>query len=242
MLAAVATLGFGGAMGLEGPSLYLGASIGSFLQRRFRWMTGGASDRGSCWSPARRPALPPSSRRLRPARSSRSRCPTRTIWRVACCCPPRVVRERLSRVRRDQRHRHRSCPCTGTPRSRSPTLRARSRSASRPASALAASPGSCAGRRISRTAVAPVRTVGAGLAMAASSVPRGPDRGSRSPSVPATHAAVGTRPDRAIWLVDRDSRAPLPGDRQQRLPEAASGDCSSPSSSPGRCSDASRPG
>jgi CIC family chloride channel protein len=45
MLAAVATLGFGGAMGLEGPSLYLGASIGSFLQRRFRWMTGGASTR-----------------------------------------------------------------------------------------------------------------------------------------------------------------------------------------------------
>src|SRR4029079_10921582 len=41
----VATLGFGGAMGLEGPSLYLGASIGSFLQRRFRWMTGGASAR-----------------------------------------------------------------------------------------------------------------------------------------------------------------------------------------------------
>jgi CIC family chloride channel protein len=40
MLAAIGTLGFGGAMGLEGPSLYLGASIGSDLQarlhRRFR--------------------------------------------------------------------------------------------------------------------------------------------------------------------------------------------------------------
>ncbi len=36
MLAAVATLGFGGAMGLEGPSLYLGSSIGAFLQNRFR--------------------------------------------------------------------------------------------------------------------------------------------------------------------------------------------------------------
>jgi CIC family chloride channel protein len=36
MVAAVTTLGFGGAMGLEGPSLYLGASIGSFLQRRFK--------------------------------------------------------------------------------------------------------------------------------------------------------------------------------------------------------------
>lgn len=35
MLAAIATAGFGGAMGLEGGSLYLGASIGSFLQTRF---------------------------------------------------------------------------------------------------------------------------------------------------------------------------------------------------------------
>ncbi len=35
MLAAIGTLGFGGAMGLEGPSLYLGASIGADLQRRF---------------------------------------------------------------------------------------------------------------------------------------------------------------------------------------------------------------
>jgi CIC family chloride channel protein len=34
MIGAVATLGSGGAMGLEGPSLYLGASTGSFVQRR----------------------------------------------------------------------------------------------------------------------------------------------------------------------------------------------------------------
>jgi chloride channel protein, CIC family len=39
MLAALATLGFGGAMGLEGPSLYLGASIGTFLQDKFRRFT-----------------------------------------------------------------------------------------------------------------------------------------------------------------------------------------------------------
>ena len=45
MLAAIATLGFGGTMGLEGPSLYLGSSIGSFIQRRFRWMTEGSSTR-----------------------------------------------------------------------------------------------------------------------------------------------------------------------------------------------------
>ena len=36
MLAAIGTLGFGGAMGLEGPSLYLGASIGAGIQSRFR--------------------------------------------------------------------------------------------------------------------------------------------------------------------------------------------------------------
>jgi CIC family chloride channel protein len=35
LLASVATLGFGGAMGYEGPSIYLGAAVGSALQRRF---------------------------------------------------------------------------------------------------------------------------------------------------------------------------------------------------------------
>jgi CIC family chloride channel protein len=41
MVAAVATLGTGGALGLEGPSMYLGASIGSVAQRRFRRLLGG---------------------------------------------------------------------------------------------------------------------------------------------------------------------------------------------------------
>jgi CIC family chloride channel protein len=35
ILASVATLGLGGAMGYEGPSIYLGAAVGSVLQRRF---------------------------------------------------------------------------------------------------------------------------------------------------------------------------------------------------------------
>ncbi len=35
LLASVATLGFGGAMGYEGPAVYLGAAAGSALQRRF---------------------------------------------------------------------------------------------------------------------------------------------------------------------------------------------------------------
>jgi CIC family chloride channel protein len=35
VLASIATLGFGGAMGYEGPSIYLGAGIGSFLQGKF---------------------------------------------------------------------------------------------------------------------------------------------------------------------------------------------------------------
>jgi CIC family chloride channel protein len=43
MLAAVATPGFGGAMGLEGGSLYVGAWVGSFLQRRFPRFTAGST-------------------------------------------------------------------------------------------------------------------------------------------------------------------------------------------------------
>src|SRR5581483_5482043 len=45
MLAALATLGFGGAMGLEGPSLYLGASIGTFLQQKLRRLAGNVDRR-----------------------------------------------------------------------------------------------------------------------------------------------------------------------------------------------------
>ena len=42
LVAAIATLGTGGAMGLEGPSIYLGASLGQLMQRRFRWLFAGA--------------------------------------------------------------------------------------------------------------------------------------------------------------------------------------------------------
>jgi len=42
-LAAIATPAFGGAMGLEGASLYLGSWFGSFLQRRFPRFTAGSS-------------------------------------------------------------------------------------------------------------------------------------------------------------------------------------------------------
>jgi CIC family chloride channel protein len=42
LVAAVATLGLGGAMGLEGPSIYMGASIGASGQRRFTRFFGGA--------------------------------------------------------------------------------------------------------------------------------------------------------------------------------------------------------
>jgi len=42
LAAAVATLGSGGAMGLEGPSIYMGATIGSALQRRWRSLLVGA--------------------------------------------------------------------------------------------------------------------------------------------------------------------------------------------------------
>ncbi|HTK15646.1 MAG TPA: chloride channel protein [Acidimicrobiia bacterium] len=42
VVAAVATLGSGAAMGLEGPSIYMGATIGSALQRRWRSTLAGA--------------------------------------------------------------------------------------------------------------------------------------------------------------------------------------------------------
>ncbi len=42
LVAGVATLGSGGAMGLEGPSIYLGSTIGSALQRRWRGFLVGA--------------------------------------------------------------------------------------------------------------------------------------------------------------------------------------------------------
>jgi chloride channel protein, CIC family len=45
MVAAIATLGFGGAMGLEGPSMYLGATTGSVLQRRVGRLFAGADRR-----------------------------------------------------------------------------------------------------------------------------------------------------------------------------------------------------
>ena len=87
MVAAVATLGSGCAMGLEGPSIYMGATIGSALQRRWRSVSGRRRSRTCCSSRARPRASPRSSRRPRPARSSRSRCRSRKIWRVACCSP-----------------------------------------------------------------------------------------------------------------------------------------------------------
>jgi CIC family chloride channel protein len=43
--ASIATLGLGGAMGMEGPSLYMGAAIGSALQRRFARLFDGADRR-----------------------------------------------------------------------------------------------------------------------------------------------------------------------------------------------------
>lgn len=40
VLASIATLGFGGALGYEGPSIYIGAAAGTWLQRRFRRIFG----------------------------------------------------------------------------------------------------------------------------------------------------------------------------------------------------------
>jgi CIC family chloride channel protein len=40
MLAGIATVGMGGAVGLEGPSIYAGATVGSGIQRKFSWLFG----------------------------------------------------------------------------------------------------------------------------------------------------------------------------------------------------------
>jgi CIC family chloride channel protein len=40
VVASVATLGFGGALGYEGPSIFIGAAAGTWLQRRFRRIVG----------------------------------------------------------------------------------------------------------------------------------------------------------------------------------------------------------
>ena len=45
-----------------------------------------AATTAPCWSPARPPASPRSSRRRRPVRSSRWRCRTATTWPAGCCC------------------------------------------------------------------------------------------------------------------------------------------------------------
>jgi CIC family chloride channel protein len=42
IIASIATLGMGGALGLEGPSIFLGATVGSAAQQRFRRLLGGA--------------------------------------------------------------------------------------------------------------------------------------------------------------------------------------------------------
>ena len=101
MAASISTLGFGGAMGLEGPSLYLGATIGSQTQRRLPRLVPRRGPPACSWSPGRPRGSPRSSRLLPPARSSRSRCRTKTSWPVACCCrhscPPRPDTSRSSR-------------------------------------------------------------------------------------------------------------------------------------------------
>ena len=83
--AAVTTLGFGGAMGLEGPSMYGGSALGAFIQRRLPRPFRGADYRtllvAGAAAGCRR-----SSRRPRPARSSPSRSRSATRWRAGCCC------------------------------------------------------------------------------------------------------------------------------------------------------------
>ena len=114
MLAAIATLGFGGAMGLEGPSLYLGASIGAAVQPRFRRLLG----------PIDKRVLMVAGRgggggghlqgtRDRSGVRARGSLPGRLRPQDAPPCARRR-RERLPRVRRDPWHREPD-PLGGSP-------------------------------------------------------------------------------------------------------------------------------
>ena len=138
-VAAPTTLGFGGAMGLEGPSLYLGASIGTFLQQRFRrWF--GAPDRrvllvaGAAAGVAAIFKAPANGRGVR----ARSPLPGRSGAAHAAPGAGRV-RHELPELRRDQRHGTDPCRSRQSRRSRSPTSGAPCSSVCSPASALAAS-------------------------------------------------------------------------------------------------------
>jgi len=98
--AAIATLGSGGALGLEGPSLYGGSALGAMIQRRLPTPFRGSDHRTLLVAGARRGSRR-SSRHRPPGRSSRSKCRTATIWRAACCCrrswPARRATSRSSR-------------------------------------------------------------------------------------------------------------------------------------------------
>ena len=169
VLAAIATPAFGGAMGLEGASLYLGSFFGSFLQRALPALHRREQPPGPDGRGRGRRASPPSSRRPRPARSSPSRCRTRKTWRAACCCR-RWWRRRPATSRSSRSTTSRRCsPRTARRhRSRSPTSPARSCSVSRRASARGRSRGCCSRPRRSSPRFDPwVRIVSAGLTIAA---------------------------------------------------------------------------
>jgi H+/Cl- antiporter ClcA len=66
VLASVTALGLGGPLGYEGPSVYLGAAVGSRLQARFSISFRRRTPR-HCWSPVRQRVSQPSSKHRQPA-------------------------------------------------------------------------------------------------------------------------------------------------------------------------------
>ena len=77
LLAGITTIGLGGSLGLEGPSIYAGSSIGLAMRNRFRrWLR--RDDVRSSSPPGLPPAWRPSSRHRPPACSSPWRLRTAT--------------------------------------------------------------------------------------------------------------------------------------------------------------------
>ena len=135
-IAGVATLGSGNALGLEGPSIYLGA-------RSARTCSAGSAraERRGPESPPRRGrgprASPPSSRHRRPEPCSRSKCRIRTtLPGTRCSRPSSPVRPATSRSL-PLTVRHHSSRSGVSRRCRSSTWRRPRHSASQPDSARA---------------------------------------------------------------------------------------------------------
>ena len=238
MLAAVATLAFGGAMGSRArrctsarrsgrsSSAGSGGSRGA-LRLRILLVAGAAAGVAAIFKAPATGAI------------FCSKCRTRTIWRGACCCRPSFVGERLP-VCSPGDQRHHSAPARAReravfvrrPRRRDP------RSASPPGSVLAGSPGSYSVLKdlSVRGGAAAARLEPGSPSPRSSASPR-PSPGNRSRSVSATAPYSGrSRPTRGSGSWSRSSCSAA-WRRRRRSRRRCRGSALSLSSLPARRSD-----